>query len=57
MMTAAERAKSGEIVNIGTGRETTNLEVVEILERISGKKLEERIRFVLLQKVANYELP
>lgn len=39
MLTAAEYAKSGEIVNIGTGRETTNKEIVEILGRIAGKPI------------------
>lgn len=39
MLTGAEYAKSGEIVNVGTGRETSNLEIAQILERISNKKL------------------
>ena len=35
---AAEYAKPGEIVNIGTGREHTNLQILETLQRISGKQ-------------------
>lgn len=39
MLTACEYAKNGEIINVGTGRETSNKEIVEILERISNKTL------------------
>ena len=39
MFLAAEKAENGEIVNIGTGRERSNKEIIEVLENISGKKL------------------
>jgi nucleoside-diphosphate-sugar epimerase len=39
MLTAAEYAKPGEIVNIGTGKEHTNLQIVETLQRIAGKQV------------------
>jgi nucleoside-diphosphate-sugar epimerase len=39
MLTAAEYAKPGEIVNIGTGREHTNLQILETLQRIAGKQV------------------
>ena len=39
MLKAIEVAPNGDIVNIGTGRQTTNLQIVQILENLSGLKL------------------
>lgn len=36
---AIEKAQSGQIVNIGSGRELTNQTVITALENVSGKKL------------------
>ncbi len=39
MMVAAENAKHGEIVNIGTGREVSNQYVINALQNVTGKTL------------------
>lgn len=39
MLTAMEHAKSGEIVNIGTGREVSNQQMVNVLQNIANKQL------------------
>lgn len=39
MVMAIEKGQNGEIINIGTGRQTTNLEVAQVMERLTGKIL------------------